>query len=160
MRMVQAVNFSEGSLQPGVGLEGRSRFRAGQCDLKRCSQKVREVAAVTSAHRQLCTIPHDDDIFSVKPWLQLFDLFDIHKCGSVNADERRRIKFFLNGTHRFTQQVSLGSDMEPNVIARRLDPVDLVILQEEYASPRLYHKSFDLFLRTLQLTQQRIPLLV
>ena len=48
--------------------------------LQRCAQQVGEVTAVASAHRQLCAIPHDDNIFSVEPGLQLFYFFDVHKC--------------------------------------------------------------------------------
>lgn len=54
---------------------------------ERSAEKIGQAAPVTPAHRQLRSITHDDNILSMEPWLQLFDLLNVHERGSVNADE-------------------------------------------------------------------------
>ena len=57
--------------------------------------------------------------------------------------KRRGVEPRLHAVHRLAEEMRLVAEVQPHVVAGRLDPVDLVGPQEEHAAARLHDQALD-----------------
>src|SRR5205085_10738051 len=73
----------------------------------------------------------------VEEGLDLLDALDVHEGEAMDAEETVRVELRLEPRHRLADEVLLAPAVEPQVVARRLHPVDLVDLDEHEAAAGL-----------------------
>ena len=94
-------------------------------------------------------------ILAVEPRLQLADALDVDDVGAVDAEEQVGIELRLDRVHRLAEQVRVGADVELDVVAGRLDPVDLAGADEEHAAAGLDDEPFERLRGRLQPVHER-----
>jgi hypothetical protein len=99
-------------------------------------------------------------VFAVEERLELLDAVDVHDRRAMDADEAVGVHAALEPGHRLSQQVRLPGHVQADVVARRLDPVDLVGAQEEEPARGLHDEPLQVALRDLEVLEQREQALV
>src|SRR5438477_2436164 len=90
----------------------------------------------------------------MKERLQFLNSIDVHDGRAADAQEFGRGKSFDQGGHRFAMQVRLSSNVQADVIVRRLDPVDVFCFQKNYPATRLYGQPVQVLLLRLDFSKQ------
>src|SRR5437773_3092015 len=81
--------------------------------------------AVGRARRQLRAVLQNHHVFTMKPWLQLFDAIDVDDRRPVHAHEAVRGEAGLEALELLAHDVGLTPHVELHVFAVGLDPVTL-----------------------------------
>src|SRR5262245_3960216 len=123
------------------------------CRSERASHQFTETLAAASAQDQFRTVVENHTVFIVKPGLQFMNSVYVYDCRAVNARELPGIELCLYRADSFAKQIRLLSDVKPYILPFGFDPVDLIGLQKERATARLYDDAIGMAGLRLQLLQ-------
>src|SRR5262245_18798846 len=94
-------------------------------------QESVQPAAEIPAQTQLGAAAKNDPPVAMRPGLQFLNAIDIDQPGAVNARELARVELRGKAGESFAHQRRLFSEVDADVIALGLDPVNLVGLEHE-----------------------------
>src|SRR5215471_7472080 len=95
------------------------------CRISDSAEQGSQLFAVVAAGSQLGSVSEHHHVFAVKPRLQPLNEINVDDHGTVHAKKSRRVQSLLEFFERFTQDMLLSARVEPKVVARGLDPVDV-----------------------------------
>src|SRR5262249_26135881 len=122
---------------------------------KRGPEDFLDPLSVGAAEGQFRAVAQDDDMVAVEQGLDLADALDVDNGRAMDAQETLRVDTTLQGVHRLAQEMGFGTDVQTQVVARRLDPVNLLHLQKEDPPARFDDQSLQVFAPGSNVTQQR-----
>ena len=96
-----------------------------------------------------------DHVLAVEPGLQFLDALGVDDAGAVDAEEALRIEPRFHLVHRLAEQVRLLLQVQADVVAGGLDPVDVVGAHEEHAAAGFHDQAILLLLFGLEVLDQR-----
>src|SRR5512143_4189413 len=91
----------------------------------------------------------------MEPWLELLDVIDVDDRRAMDTDERLGVELRLHVLHAFAQEVGVALRVDLDVVARRLDPIDLLGPNEEHATARLDDQALRVLPLFMELLEQR-----
>src|SRR5229473_2860358 len=80
--------------------------------------------AVGAAGSELCSIAQEDRVLTMEPRLESLDAVEIDHRRSMDAQKAIGIQSFLEALQTVSKQVLLRANMDLDVIAERLEPID------------------------------------
>src|SRR4051812_37675086 len=100
--------------------------------------------AVAAAEREARAVLEEHHVLAVEPRLQLADLLDVDDVAAMDADEHLWGELRFHRVHRLADQVRVVADVELDVVAGSLDPVDFAGADEEDPAARLDDEAIGL----------------
>src|SRR5437867_8910326 len=80
---------------------------------------------------QTLAVLENDDTFSLIQGLELPDAIQIDDRGSVNPEESGRVQHLLHFVHAGPEQMRLLANVQVDIVAHRLNPIDLLRAYEQ-----------------------------
>src|ERR1700687_4163958 len=96
----------------------------------------------------------------MEPRLELFDFVDLHNGRAMNAQNLLGIELGLETADGLAQQVTPGAVVNADVVAFRLDTINIADIEEKDAARSLHHQALDIASARFQLFEQRHDVLV
>jgi len=95
------------------------------CRISHSAEQGSKLFAVVAAGSQLRSISEHYHVFTVEPRLQPLNEINVDDHRTVHAKKSCGIQPLLEFFERFTQDVLLSTRVQPKIVARCLDPVDV-----------------------------------
>jgi len=96
----------------------------------------------------------------VKPGAQFLDAVEIDYAGAIDSQKLRRVQFALHAVYSAADLIGVISDMQPDVVAGCLDPIDALDRNEKGAVARSYQQSAGEFLPRLHFVEESLEAVI
>src|SRR6185436_8241490 len=137
---------------PGIVIRDHSRLTA--CSGLR-AESILQLFPIPATQGEARTGAEQHGILTVQPRLEFLDTLHVDDPGAVNPEELFWIEPAFNRVHGLAEKMRGRSDMKADVIARRLDPIDLVGAQEEQTPSGLHDQTIGSRLIAPQILDER-----
>jgi len=96
----------------------------------------------------------------VKPGAQFFDAVEIYDARAIDSEKLRRVQFPLQSVYSAADLIRLISNMQSDVVAGGLDPIDALDRNEKGAVARSYQQSAGEFLPRLHFVEESLEAVI
>src|SRR5260221_12431404 len=84
-----------------------------------------EVLAAAAAQLEALAAGEHQGAVAAEKWMDFAHAIDVHDGGAVDPEELARVELGLDLVHRLSEKMCCRSNVQRDVVVRRLDPVDL-----------------------------------